>query len=226
MKKIICSLTVLALTFNVFAVSASAKSKKPLGNVTEEKLDIPHEVTTTMQYDLEEAQKIAEQEKSSHIDNSDNTSTTLGDVTTQDLDLRWHTHRIENVRIYQINDYYPVTDWYVGSATIAYQQGQSFTISGSVNTTCGVSASTAVAQVKADTGVTIGASTTVTCSTTYTRTISSGYKGRIIYRYTYDYATFTCVKDYDNPNYRDEYGEGDGKSAAYDGYFTLQQVSL
>ena len=134
-----------------------------------------------------------------------------------------HTHSIENISTYLINDFYPVTS-YSTASSVSYSMGSSFSISASISTSVGVTEDIVTTTL----GGSVTGSSTITADQTYTFNIPSGYKGRIVYRYSYDYYTFDCVTYWYLTGDTDR-GDGSARSKPHDdasAYFTLQLVEI
>ena len=113
------------------------------------------------------------------------------------------------------NLFKPVSNYVAAPGTVSVSKGVDTTISASV--TGGVAVSAEVLQANVES--TLGASVTFTTTQTISFPVSSGYKGRIVLRYSQDRYTYTVTKN--NKSYKCA-----GYTAAYDEYYALQQISL
>ena len=110
----------------------------------------------------------------------------------------------------------PTRSNYVAApGTVSVSRGVSTTISASV--TGGVTVDAEI--LKANVASTLGGSVTFTTTQTISYPVSSGYKGRIVLRYSQDRYTYTVTKNSKSYNCS-------GYTAAYDEYYALQQISL
>lgn len=211
MKKIISMLIVLCMVFSLFSgvgFAAGDTITDEFGNeVIETPVEIEHNVKTTNNNEMPKDNII---------------------ITPYDFDLRIHEHYIENVGKTRINTFKVLTDYVRNDyaknesawPSVAFSEGESFTISASINTTAGVDADI----VKAEIGSEVGVSKEYTASREYSFPVPYGYAGRVVYRYSYNYYTFDCVKEWHNG--AKEVGEGDASSAPIGGassYFALQK---
>lgn len=108
-----------------------------------------------------------------------------------------------------------VSSWFGGPATIKYRKGKTVTIKASITGGGGVSAKLLQAQIDA----TIGASATFTTEEEGDFIVPSGYKGRVVIRYTQDRYTYTVTKNGRSYN-------GAAYTAAYNQYYRLQLISV
>jgi hypothetical protein len=113
------------------------------------------------------------------------------------------------------NLFTPVSNYVAAPGTVSVSKGVDTTISASV--TGGVTVDAEVLQANIES--TIGASVTFTTSQTISFPVSSGYKGRVVLRYSQDYYTYTVTKN--SKSYKCS-----AYTAAYDEYYALQQISL
>lgn len=156
-------------------------------------------------------------------------SNPTGEVRPSDWDWPWnsHTHSITNVNKTQYNLYNALTDYLRNNyqqgtslPTVSWAAGRQTTVSASL--TFGAGCDTEL--VKLNTTSTIGVSTTYTATTTYTFPVPYGQAGRVIFRYSQDYYTFTCNKIYSNGSVTSS--PGNGWSSAYNTYYALQTYNL
>lgn len=113
------------------------------------------------------------------------------------------------------NLFQPISNYVAAPGTVSVSRGVSTTISASV--TGGVTVDAEI--LKANVASTLGGSVTFTTTQTISYPVSSGYKGRIVLRYSQDRYTYTVTKNSKSYNCS-------GYTAAYDEYYALQQISL
>ena len=113
------------------------------------------------------------------------------------------------------NLFKPISNYVAAPGTVSVSRGVSTTISASV--TGGVTVDAEI--LKANVASTLGGSVTFTTTQTISYPVTSGYKGRIVLRYSQDRYTYTVTKNSKSYNCA-------GYTAAYDEYYALQQISL
>lgn len=113
------------------------------------------------------------------------------------------------------NLFKPLTTYAAAPATIRYEKGRSVTISASVTGGGGVGIDILQAHIEGS----IGKSVTYTASEDVTYDIPSGYKGRVVLRYSQDRYTYKVTKDGETYN-------GAAYTGAYDEYYARQLISL
>ncbi|MGF7144239.1 hypothetical protein HNQ56_002670 [Anaerotaenia torta] len=130
-----------------------------------------------------------------------------------------YSYALTNINRITYNDFYPLTNYGAGPATITFTGGSNFTVSGGLSVAVGFSE-----IVTATVGFNASASYTVSATEGYSANIPTGYKGRIVMRYYQQYVSFNQVTMYLNMMVSTTPGYVWG--APYDPYYTLQLISL
>lgn len=131
-----------------------------------------------------------------------------------------YTYRIDKKSKMQYNLFEPLTTFCAGKCTIAYEKGSVVTKSAEFTLGCTVD----LTFVQAEVSDTFGVSSSVEASETVTYDVSSGYKGRIVLRYSQDYHTFNILKILGGATVG-TYASS-GYTSMYNTYYALQSISL
>lgn len=134
-----------------------------------------------------------------------------------DLDLKSHSHRLEDIVKSTDSRYQYKSDWYSGPANVTLTKGTETTIGGSISGSVGMSSDVIEGELSID----ASGSKTYTVSISYEREVPAGYRGAFAFKYSRYKYTFTCVKDYKDSKYTDEYGSGYAYTVPHDGYYTM-----
>lgn len=222
-KKIISMCMVTVMAMSIMCVGASAESNISIGNIG----DRDNRIEITESDIIEKGIKTVDEYGNEVIEIPIQIDTNNVDLPAEPtvepyhFHIAPHSHYIENVLKYKVNDFKPLTN-YSTAGTVSYSMGESFELSASISTSVGVTAEV----VSAELGSSVTGSRQITASQSYTYDIPSGYKGRIIYRYSYDMYLFDCVTRWTLTGGIDR-GEGSAISKPYNdasAYFTIQLV--
>ncbi|AEE95893.1 hypothetical protein [Mahella australiensis] len=132
-----------------------------------------------------------------------------------------YSYSIRNISKQIFNLFYPLTNYATGYCNLTYSRSVAFTVDANISTSVGVSADI----VQASIGSNVGVSNTVTASESVSYEIPSGYKGRIVIRYSQNYYTFTCVKR-NRVTGSETTGPGSATTGAYDPYYARQLIAI
>lgn len=139
-----------------------------------------------------------------------------------------HTHTVTDVSSFNLNTFVPATEFARAGFTVTKEYSRGVTVNAALDLSGGISKG----DVEAALGVNVGGSYVCGESESYqSPVIPSGYKGRIVYRYTCTVYMFTNKTAYFWPNtipqlITYEYDDCTAESGPRDGYFDLQLIAM